>query len=90
MTLLQRFSWCGVQVPDFRAAVHFYTELLGMRLIKLAPDRDLAIWALPSGQGFEIFGPRHTSYGHWQQPVLSFDVPSVRAARSEQIGRAHV
>jgi catechol 2,3-dioxygenase-like lactoylglutathione lyase family enzyme len=80
---LQRYSWCGMQVPAFKPALDFYTELLGMRLIKLDESRDLAIWVLPNGQGFEIFGPRHSNSRGWSWPVLSFDVESVPEARAE-------
>jgi catechol 2,3-dioxygenase-like lactoylglutathione lyase family enzyme len=82
MTLL-RYSWCGMQVPAFQPALDFFTEILGMRLIKLDASRDLAIWVLPSSQGFEIFGPRHGSPRGWQWPVLSFDVENVAEARAE-------
>jgi catechol 2,3-dioxygenase-like lactoylglutathione lyase family enzyme len=81
--MLQRYSWCGMQVPDFQRTLDFYTELLGMRLIKLDASRDLAIWVLPSGQGFEIFGPKHANSHGWPGPVLSFDVEHVPTARAE-------
>lgn len=80
---IQRFSWCGMQVPEFQPVVDFYSRMLGMRLIKLAPERDLAIWVLPSGQGFEVFGPRHAGSLRFGWPVLSFDVDSVAQAREE-------
>ena len=76
-----------MQVPQFQAALEFFTEILGMRLIKLDPSRDLAIWVLPSGQGFEIFGPGHGNPRRWQWPVLAFDVEDVAAARAELEGR---
>jgi catechol 2,3-dioxygenase-like lactoylglutathione lyase family enzyme len=82
MTLL-RYSWCGMQVPAFQPALEFFTEILGMRLIKLDASRDLAIWVLPTGQGFEIFGPGHGNPRRWQWPVISFDVENVREARAE-------
>jgi catechol 2,3-dioxygenase-like lactoylglutathione lyase family enzyme len=72
-----------MQVPEFRPALDFYTEILGMRLIKLDASRDLAIWVLPSGQGFEIFGPRHGNPRRWPGPVVSFDVEHVPTARAE-------
>jgi catechol 2,3-dioxygenase-like lactoylglutathione lyase family enzyme len=78
---IQRFSWCGMQVPEFQPVVDFYSRMLGMRLIKLAPERDLAIWILPNGQGFEVFGPRHAGQLKFGWPVLSFDVESVAQAR---------
>ncbi len=50
---------------------------------KTARRLDLAIWVLPTGQGFEIFGPQHARRFDFGWPVVAFDVDNVAESRRE-------
>lgn len=77
------YTWIGVGVPDFPAAATFFHEILGMPLQLHLADRDIALFQLPSGQQFEIMGPRAPEFARHATPVIAFEVDDVAAARAE-------
>jgi catechol 2,3-dioxygenase-like lactoylglutathione lyase family enzyme len=77
------YSWAGVRTEDFAAALQFFGDVLGLPLADRDDSKDFAQFRLPSGQLFEIFGPRDGWHKFLQSPVLGFEVESVRSARRE-------
>jgi catechol 2,3-dioxygenase-like lactoylglutathione lyase family enzyme len=76
------FSWLGVGVEDFNAALSFFTTVLGLRPI-VVDERGVAILHVANGQLLEIFGPGTNGYELNSPPVVSFEVDDVAAARDE-------
>jgi catechol 2,3-dioxygenase-like lactoylglutathione lyase family enzyme len=77
------YTWAGVRVDDFGTAVRFFADVLGLPLEQRDDEGDFAAFRLPSGQTFEVFGPRDAQHGFMTCPVLGFEVEDVRAARVE-------
>jgi len=75
------YTWTGVRSADLESAVRFFSDVLGLSLIQR--DETLAQFELPTGQLFEILGPK--SYYHHLHacPVIAFQVEDVRRARDE-------
>ncbi len=75
------YSWVGVRTEDFEGTLHFLAQILGLTLTWRAAEDDIAHFRLPSGQLFEVFGPRAAGIQTTTCPVLGFEVADVRAAR---------
>jgi catechol 2,3-dioxygenase-like lactoylglutathione lyase family enzyme len=80
------FSWLGVGVEDFPAAIAFFTGVLGLRLLS-AEDRGVAILRVSDGQLLEVFGPGTKGYELTSPPVAAFEVDDVVAARDELLAK---
>jgi catechol 2,3-dioxygenase-like lactoylglutathione lyase family enzyme len=80
------FSWVGVGVEDFGAAVAFFTDVLGLRCLS-ADDRGVAILQVSEGQLLEIFGPGTKGHALTSAPVAAFEVVDVAAARDELLAK---
>ena len=79
------FSWVGVGVDDFEAALSFFTEVMGLRSI-IVDERGVAILEVAEGQLLEIFGPGTKGRELNSPPVVAFEVDDVAAARQELLG----
>ena len=77
------YSWASIRTADFAATVRFFAEVLGLPLTLRDDDNEFAHFWLPSGQLFEIFGPKAGELHAIGCPVLGFEVEDVRAARQE-------
>ncbi len=88
------YSWMGIYTEDFEAAIGFFAEKLGLPLEWREQDADFAAFRLPSGQLFEVCGPRwaatHEEYNGVHpttSPILGLEVEDVEAAREELMRR---
>ncbi len=88
------YSWMGIYAEDFEAAISFFAKKLGLPLEWREQDTDFAAFRLPSGQLFEVCGPRwaatHEEYNGVHpttSPILGFEVEDVEAAREELMRR---
>lgn len=77
------YSWAGVRTENFPSTVRFFSETLGLPLVLRDDARDFALFRLPSGQKFEVFGPNDDWHKFMVCPVLGFEVADVREARQE-------
>jgi catechol 2,3-dioxygenase-like lactoylglutathione lyase family enzyme len=75
------YTWAGVRTADLKAAVGFFTDIMGFSLIHRGDG--LVQFKLPSGQLFEVFGSESRHYQFHACPVLAFQVEDVRAAKKE-------
>jgi predicted enzyme related to lactoylglutathione lyase len=80
---ISAYSWAGIRTADFVATVRFFAETLGLPLGSRDDTSEVALFMLPSGQLFEIFGPKNEFYALHACPVFGFEVADVRAARQE-------
>ena len=88
------YTWVGIATEDFEGTLHFFTEKLGLPLEWREDDTHFAGFRLPSGQLFEVFGPRwadtqeeYNGVHPSTTPILGFEVEDVEAAREELIER---
>jgi catechol 2,3-dioxygenase-like lactoylglutathione lyase family enzyme len=80
---VQAYRWAGVRTTRFEATVQFFRDVLGLPLVEHHAEATVAIFRLPSGQRFEVFGPASSYYPLHECPVLAFEVDDVPAARAE-------
>lgn len=80
---IQGYSWTGTPTGDFDAAMKFFGEVLGLKLLDSDEDRQIGMFQLPSGQLFEVFGRKNKYHSFMKGPTIAFDVPDVRQARAE-------
>jgi catechol 2,3-dioxygenase-like lactoylglutathione lyase family enzyme len=71
----------GGRSADLKSTVSFFRDTLGLSLIE--QHEILALFEMPSGQLFEVFGSKSRYYQLHACPVLGFQVDNVRAARKE-------
>ena len=79
------YSWVGIVTEDFEDTIRFFTEKLGLPLMRREDEAHFAHFRLPSGQLFEVFGPNN-EYARVHRsscPVVGFEVEDVWAAREE-------
>jgi predicted enzyme related to lactoylglutathione lyase len=97
MVRILGYSWAGIHTENFEAAIRFFTEKLGLLLTYRAEDTDFALFRLPSGQLFEVFGPNSEDYAATREeyagvhpascPIVGFEVEDVEAAREQLVER---
>lgn len=80
------YSWVGVGVEDFNAAVSFFTDVFCLRPA-IVDERGVAILEVADGQLLEIFGPGTKGHGLNSPPVVAFEVDDVVAARDELLAK---
>ena len=76
------FSWRGVGVDDFDAALGFFRDVMGLRLA-VESDTGVAIFQVADRQVLEIFGPATAGKERTTPPVMAFEVEDIGAARRE-------
>lgn len=76
------FSWFGVGVDDFPAALAFFRDVLGIP-VAAEDARGVAMLQVGEGQVLEIFGPDSTGRAMTDPPVMAFEVKDVVQAREE-------
>jgi catechol 2,3-dioxygenase-like lactoylglutathione lyase family enzyme len=75
------YTWAGVRAQDLKSTTRFFADVMGLPLIH--ESGELVQFELPSGQLFEVFGPKSRYYRLHACPVLAFQVADVRAAKEE-------
>ncbi len=80
---IRGYSWAGTSTKDFDGATRFFGEVLGLPTLMADDARQIAIFQLPSGQLFEVFGPGSDYYELIRTPTIAFDVEDVEQARAE-------
>lgn len=76
---IKGFSWVGVGVADFEAALSFFTDTLGLKPA-VVDARGVAMLEVAEGQILEIFGPGTKGHELTRPPVVAFEVDDVAAA----------
>jgi predicted enzyme related to lactoylglutathione lyase len=81
------FSWAGVVMPDFAAAIRFFSQVMEMPLTRREDAGASAQFWLPAGHLFEIFSPTHPWSNLMEYLTIGFqveDVQQVKAAMEER------
>jgi catechol 2,3-dioxygenase-like lactoylglutathione lyase family enzyme len=77
------YSWAGAPTDDFDETMRFFEEVLGFHVVVRDDETDFGMFRMPSGQVFEVFGPKSDEHGYLKMPAVGFDVEDVRQAREE-------
>ena len=80
---VKSYSWAGAPTDDFDGTMRFFEEVLGFRVVMRDDETDFGMFRLPSGQVFEVFGPKSDEHSYLKMPAVGFDVDDVRQARAE-------
>ena len=81
---VEGISWAGVKTDSFESMKRFAEQTLGLSAVHEAPD--FAVYRLPNGDKFEIFGPRsrHPPQQFDRNAVVcGFRVDDIESAREE-------
>ncbi len=81
--VIRGFSWAGTPTQDFDGATNFFSQVLGLPVLMHDEKRKIAIFQLPSGQLFEVFGPGNQYHALMKTPTIAFDVEDIGKARAE-------
>ena len=73
--------WLGTRTSRFEQMNDFCRDLLGLSQKLLEPG--FAVYELPNGDLFEVFGPDSTFNEFMTHPVAGFLVDDIAAARAE-------
>lgn len=74
--------WAGTRTENFDESVKFFRQVMGLELDNEQPG--FASFKLPSGDKFEVFGPKDRDHSFFTTgPVIGFGVGDVDSARSE-------
>ena len=76
-------SWAGAPTDTFDSTLDFFQNVLGLHLARRTEKIDFAMFRLPSGQVFEIFGPKSDEHRFMKMPAIAFDVEDIYLAREE-------
>lgn len=76
-------AWLGSPTDRYAEMLRFATDVLGLR--PRLTEQEFAVFDLPDGDVFEIFGPKAIADQHefMREPVGGFLVDDVFAARAE-------
>ena len=81
---IKSISWVGIAVPDFPAAMEFFTSVLGLSTAA-QDERGVAMLRVGEDQLVELFGPGTGGYANTTSAVAAFEVDDVAAARQELV-----
>jgi len=73
--------WLGTRTDRFEQMTDFCQHLLGLTKRLLEPG--FAVYELPNGDLFEVFGPESAENEFMTHPVAGFLVDDIAAARAE-------
>jgi len=79
---LLRFSWAGVVMHDFDAAVRFFSQVMELPLSRRDDNAASAQFWLPEGHLFEVFGPTHAWSHIMEQLTIGFQVEDVKQVKA--------
>lgn len=77
------YSWAGVGTKDFDGTIRFFTEAIGLSLARRKDDSQHALFRLPSGQDFEVFGFRSRWHPLQTHLVLGFETIDLQTVRRD-------
>ena len=80
-------SWAGAPTETFASTLDFFENVLGLHLARRMEKIDFAMFRLPSGQVFEIFGPKSKEHNFMKTPAIAFAVEDIEEAREELEGK---
>ena len=80
---LSRFSWAGIVMQDFEAALRFFSDVMNMPLEWRNDSRGLAHFKLPAGHILEIVDASQSWSRIMPHVAIGFEVEDVRQARAE-------
>jgi catechol 2,3-dioxygenase-like lactoylglutathione lyase family enzyme len=72
------YSWVGVGTEDFDSTILFFKDIVGLPLARRKDESQHALFRLPSGQDFEVFGPRSRWYHLQTYPVIGFETTDIQ------------
>jgi catechol 2,3-dioxygenase-like lactoylglutathione lyase family enzyme len=78
-------GWLGSRTAAYEAMTGFTVDILG--LTPAFRTDDMAVFRLPDGDEFQLFGPDNDNLPFADQPVAAFLVDDVPAARAEMEAR---
>ena len=73
----------GFRTDDLASTIRFFSEVLELPLAERDEANDFVGFHLPSGQLFEVFGPKSKEYQFHDCPVVGFGVEDVRATKQQ-------
>lgn len=73
--------WLGTRTDRFDEMADFCRSMLGMSQTSLEPG--FAVFEMPNGDQFELFGPQQQINTFMTHPVAGFLVDDIAAARAE-------
>jgi hypothetical protein len=73
--------WLGTRTDRFEQMTDFCSNLLGLSQRSLEPG--FAVFEMPNGDLFEVFGPQQPMNAFMAHPVAGFLVDDITAARAE-------
>lgn len=76
------YSFVGVRAEGFDSSAEFFEKVVQLERV---PSRtaDHAVFRMPSGELFELFGPKNEYDWTFECPVVGFEVDDLQAARTE-------
>lgn len=74
-------GWLGSRTAAYEAMTDFAVDTLGLTPAVLKDD--MAVFRLPDGDEFQLFGPNNANLPFADQPVAAFLVDDVPAARAD-------
>ncbi len=78
---VSKINWAGLLVENFNDALNFFKQTLGLPMENLYAEKQIAQFRLPSGQLFELFGPknrkRKEKYKFFKGIALGFEVSNL-------------
>lgn len=84
---INKINWAGLLVEEFESGVEFFRDKLGLTIEKLYEEKQVAQFRLPSGQFFEVFGPknrdRKEKYRLFNGIALGFEVSNLQEHRNK-------
>jgi catechol 2,3-dioxygenase-like lactoylglutathione lyase family enzyme len=78
---LKGVVWVGTRTAQFDEMAAFAEDVLGLERVR--GEEGLAVFALPNGDTFEVFDPRHPGGGHPDGIAAGFLVDDAGAAAAE-------
>lgn len=76
--LLLGFTWAGVSMRDFDAAVHFFSQVMQLPLTRQDNAKESALFGLPDGRLFEVLGPNHSWSHIMEKCTIGFQVEDLQ------------
>lgn len=73
--------WLGIRTDQFEQMTDFCRDVLGLSQTLLEPG--FAIFDMPNGDRFEVFGPQQSLNTFMTHPAAGFLVDDIEAARAE-------
>jgi hypothetical protein len=80
---IKGIAWLGTRTNQYEQMVEFSRDVLGLSQTTNEPG--FAIFDLPNGDRFELFGPPQNFNMFMTHPVAGFLVDDIEAARADRV-----